>query len=323
MSNQIPMRALLLVCGLTTGCAQTARVHCWQPADIAADSVRSLAVVGAADEADQRAVVLLEDQLRRGSEIELVAYPNEESRIQLASYLDDEGPGVDGLLQYGRQADVDALVIIDVEKFGIDEHSIRSWSDLWGKSDGARTAEVRVNFELIDTNTREVLARREIDRTADADEGASQDSADVLDRLLGECVDEFVAELGPRETESTIQLAEGEWYSLGGSLVRLGVRFARAGRWQQAEAAWKKALSRNAHNDAALFNLAVASAQAGDYAAAEDYAMEALRIQHTDCYADGLEQIRELRSASEEAEDQMRTAVVPAGFSDRSYSLLQ
>lgn len=175
-------------------------------------------------------------------------------------------------------------------------------------------ASVRVRFELIDTRTGEVLAERELARSAPQRNDGGRTDAEMLDRLLSECVDEFVAVLAPHETESAIQLAEGEWYSMSGSAVRRGVQFARRGRWQQAEAAWKKALERNARNDAALFNLAVAAAQSGDFAAAEDYAMAALRVRHTDCYATGLEQIRAMRSASEEVHQQMRTAIVPAGF---------
>lgn len=326
MPIPIPKRALLLLCGLTAGCAQTARVQCWQPADFAAGDLSSVAVVGAADHVDQQAVLSLERQIQRKTNFEVVAHRNEESRIVLAGYLDDAGPGLEGLLQYGRQADVDAVVIVDVQEFDLHEspRGAWSWESVWRAPRPNWTAEVRLDFQLIDTTTGEVLASREMTRSAPSDDGEKTKATTLLlYRLLDDCVGEFVTELEPRQTDSTIELADGSWYTLNGSLVRRGVRLARRGRWQQAEDAWNRALAHNAHDDAALFNLAVASAQTGDYGAAEDFAMEALRIRHTECYAAGLEQIRSLRTAREEVEQQMRTAVLPAGFMDDNNWLLQ
>lgn len=325
MPVQTSLRALILLCGLTAGCAQTANVRCWQPAEIADADLQCLAVVGADDDVDRQAALGLERRLQQESSFEVVAHPDEVSRVVPAGYPTDEGPGLDRLLQAGREADLDAVVVVNVEQadVGPSRRSPWSWNALWGPPESSRTASVRVQFKLIDTTTSEVLAEREIHRAApQPDESGRGDDA-LLDSLLSECVDEFVAVLEPHETESSIQLAEGAWYSLSGSAVRRGVRFARQGRWQQAEAAWKRALKHNARNDAALFNLAVASAESGDFTAAEEYAMEALHIQHTDCYATGLEQIRALRSASEEAEQQMRTAIVPAGFMDDSRMMLE
>ena len=55
-----------------------------------------------------------------------------------------------------------------------------------------------------------------------------------------------------------------------------------------------------------LFNLALAAASESDFVKAEELALEAIRIQHSDCYETGLEQIRQQRAQHESASQPRR-----------------
>ena len=67
---------------------------------------------------------------------------------------------------------------------------------------------------------------------------------------------------------------------------------------------WETALRTDPENDAAIFNLALAAASQGQFEEAENLALEAIRIEHNDCYEKGLEKIRLQRSQFETASQQ-------------------
>lgn len=153
-----------------------------------------------------------------------------------------------------------------------------------------------VNYRLIDSRTGETLSENRISCL----EPASQAPQDQLQQtLVQRCGFEVVSQLTPQCDVCSIALANCAWTAAGGISVRKGVRAAEKGNWEVAAKAWEAALHANPLNDAAIFNLAIAAASQSEFDRAEELALEALRIQHADCYEQGLEKIRLQRSLFE------------------------
>ena len=110
--------------------------------------------------------------------------------------------------------------------------------------------------------------------------------------------------LAPHQVDCQIELATNDLWTKGRTTVKQGVTLAKRGDWPGAAEKWEQALEQNPENHAALFNLAIAHAHSQNYCEAEDYGMRAVRIEHCDCYAKGLEKIRELRASYERVETQ-------------------
>jgi tetratricopeptide (TPR) repeat protein len=109
-----------------------------------------------------------------------------------------------------------------------------------------------------------------------------------------------------QDRQSQVALARSRWCQRGQALVRKGSDLAGSGHWKEAKAAWEQALAINPSNHAAAYNLALAYASQHDYPRAEEYAIQAINLKHTDLYADGLEQIRRLSTDHQKALQQRR-----------------
>jgi tetratricopeptide (TPR) repeat protein len=136
----------------------------------------------------------------------------------------------------------------------------------------------------------------------------------VLNELARDCLEEFMEVLVPQPATVEVRLAAGEWYAMGSRDLRRGIRLAKQGRWDEAEELWEQVLKRSPANHAALYNLAVAAGQRQDFAAAEEYALQALREHHTDCYAQGLDQLRQFRADADRIARQRQAQVIQASL---------
>jgi tetratricopeptide (TPR) repeat protein len=237
---------------------------------------------------------LVADSTELGAAVLAVGYPSD-SPANLAE-----------LLASARDTGIDGLILGEVLEWHCSGQPVRAPTVQQGR--------MRVQIRLVDSQTGDVRAAREIDRRAERklDRDIPADESTMLHELAQAAVDEFVAALAARRETAEVELSVGEWYAPGSWRLRRGARLARQGRWEEAVDHWEGVLSRHPESDAALFNLAVAAGQRQDFCAAEDYAMQALRLRHTDCYARGLEQLRQFQADYDRIERLHRGPVVPA-----------
>ena len=293
------MTYLLLLSSVTAcGCAHVAKIPLWRPVAAPVEGVQTVAVLPFEGEWGTRVAEEVSDAFAKSGTYTIVG-ANTLPTIQRVS-LGNEAPPLDQLLVAARQADIDAVLtgtIVSEESSPRPLHSRVSFTRKAPQSHSSMTVEYR----LIDTRTGETLSQNRISCL----EPESRESTDQLQQtLIQRCGLEVVSQLTPQCGDCRIALANCPWMARGSFQVRQGIRAAEKGNWDIAVQAWESALRANPTNDAALFNLALAAASRSEFETAEELALEAIRIQHSDCYETGLEQIRKQRSQYETAAEQ-------------------
>ena len=258
------------------------------------------------------------------------------SEIQQAGFSEGDEESLDDLLLAARQAGLDGIIFGEVLEYrcedatarntnwrlpgtaeGTDsEESRRSWLGFETKEASVRQGTVTVAFRLVDVKSGEIRASRKVTHRFSKEHADGQsefpNEDEILADLSQQCLDDIVHMLAPHCDSCHVELSLCDIWTKGRRDVKHGIELALQGDWKAAEDAWHRALRKDPENHAALFNLAVAAAERQDFAAAEDLAMQALRVQHKDCYAKGLETIRANRDAFEKSEDQRDARVVSA-----------
>ncbi len=209
----------------------------------------------------------------------------------------EAAPALDQVLIAARQADIDAVLtgtIVSEEAEPLPSEKRVSWG-FSPKSSPVRNS-MTVEYRLIDTRTGETLSQNRIICHGQESQTPTEDTPDSL---IQRCGLEVVSGLTPQCENCSMALASCRWTVQGALSVRRGVRAAERDDWDSAVSHWQAALKVNPQNDAAIFNLALAAASQSDFEKAEELALEAIRIHHSDCYETGLEQIRKQRSKSD------------------------
>jgi Curli production assembly/transport component CsgG len=276
-----------------SGCAHVAKISMWSPTAAPIDGVKTVVVLPFEGEWGNRVAEEVSDAFSESGTYTIVGAASLPT-IQVVS-SGAEAPEFDQLLVDARRADIDAVLTGTIVA---EESSTRRPPSRFGfsRKTSQTQNEMTVEYRLIDTRTGETLSQNRISCL----EPESKTSAENLQEvLIQRCGLEVVSQLTPRSGECSITLANCPWSQRGSLSVRQGVRSAEQGDWGAAVISWEAALRANPENDAALFNLALAAASESDFKKAEELALEAIRIQHSDCYETGLEQIRQQRSQSE------------------------
>ena len=287
---------LLLV--TASGCAHMAKIPMWSPAVAQIEGVKTVAVLPFEGEWGTRVAEEVSDAISESGTYTIIGVDSLPT-IQTAS-LGGAAPAFDQVLVAARQADIDAVLTGTIVA---EESSPRDSGSRWGfpRQTSPAHSSMTVEYRLIDTRTGETLSQNRISCL----EPESRTPIDTThETLIQRCGLEVVSQLTPQCGDCSIALANCGWTVRGGYSVRKGVRAAEQGDWDSAVTAWESALRANPENDAALFNLALAAASQSEFEKAEELALEAIRIQHSDCYETGLEQIRKQRSQFESASQQ-------------------
>lgn len=281
-----------------SGCAHFAKIPTWRAAAVPVNGVETVAVLPFEGEWGNRVAEEVSDAFSESGAYTIVSvdsFPPSPTAGQ-----GESTPSLDQLLVAARKADVDAVLvgtILAEEPHPPEEVARKSFS----RKANPRNRSMTVDYRLVDTRTGETLSQNRISclepelKTVDEQ---------VQQTLIQRCGLEVVSQLTPQCGACSIALANCAWTERGGISVRQGVRAAEKGNWGSAVKSWEAALRVNPENDAAIFNLALAAASEGDFENAEERALEALRIQHSDCYEQGLETIRQQRSQFEDASRQ-------------------
>ena len=283
-----------------SGCAHVAKIPMWKPVAGPIDGVKTVAVLPFEGEWGNRVAEEVSDAFSDSGTYTIVGAASLPT-LQLVS-AGEEAPAFDQLLVAARRADIDAVLTGTIVA---EETSPRRPSPRFGFSRKSSPTQnsMTVEYRLIDTRTGETLSQNRISCL----EPASRAPAESMqETLIQRCGLEVVSQLTPQSGACSIALATSSWTQRGGSSVRQGVRAAEQGDWGSAVTSWQSALRVNPENDAALFNLALAAVSESDFEKAEELALEAIRIQHSDCYETGLEQIRQQRAQHETASQPRR-----------------
>lgn len=283
----------------SSGCAHFAKIPMWKPVSAQIEGVETVAVLPFEGEWGVRVSEEVSDSFSESGTYRIVSASSLPA-VTNAS-MNDESPSLEEALTAARQADIDAVLtgtIVSTETEGCPRSRFLNIS----RSESQPKRTMTVDYRLIDTRTGETLCRNRISCLESEPEESK--SAPIEQTLIQRCGHEVASQLTPQCGDCSIALANGHWTNRGVFAVRRGVRAAEAGNWDDATKSWEAVLKVNPNNEAAIFNLAVAAASRGDYETAEDLALQAIRIQHCDCYEKGLERIRDQRTQFELAEEQ-------------------
>ena len=285
---------------MASGCAHFAKIPTWHPTSAHVEGVQTVAVLPFEGEWGTRVAEEVSDAFSNSGAYTIVS-ASSLPLIRTVSSSDGELP-LDQILAAARQADIDAILVGTIDSQdapeGGDSRSLRS-----AKPAGPDSS-MTLTYRLIDTRTGEILSQNQVVCLESDSKSKAQREGHASQTLIQRCGHEVVSQLTPQPGDCSIALATGSWMERGGFWVRRGVRAAEKGEWDEATRAWETALEKAPENHAAIFNLALASASKQKFAKAEELALEAIRIQHSDCYEKGLAQIREQRSQFENASQQ-------------------
>jgi len=315
---------------------RTAVVKFWEPAAIDVSSMNRIVVLEFQGEHGKSVATSLSGQLWQNEFYTVVDRTALSRELQLASYTQDNRPETNfhQILAPARVQGIDGVVLGEVVEYRCEDKRIRRIAAAvsnGGGSSGSRNANtpagggvefrenlvregiVTITFRLIDVDTGEIRAADQVSHTYTGDhENLSVkllSREEVLENLTEQCLAEIVGMLAPHEATSQIQLAACDIWTRGRREVNEGNRQAVEGNWELAEQQWQTASQIEPKNHAALFNLAIAADHRHEYAAAEEFAMQALRLQHKTCYTAGLDTIRAHRNAAEKAAEQRDSRV--------------
>ena len=321
---------------LTSGCATTAPVTAWRPAEVDVEGMRKLSVLEFSGENGAAVSAALTSGLWENQFYALVDQSDLTPIRTAAAVTPAGGVTPADYFDSARNRDVDGIIVGDVIEYRCDDQVLTNTDFHFGTGSAEnrrrgtehrgvdvdlshnetvhREATVSIAFRLVEVETGNVRATRKTTHNFQGDfaVGSCQIPAkgEVLDELTSRCVHEFVSMLAPQQVELKLTLARSHLFQRGQTFVCKGNDFARRGRWEEAIASWEKSLETNPANDAALYNLAVAHAADHEYGQAEELAIRALNLKHKDLYADGLDEIRRLAADHEETlRQRQRTAL--------------
>jgi tetratricopeptide (TPR) repeat protein len=277
---------LLTAIAVTTtwGCATTAELPLWRPAEANVVSVRQLAVFpfGGPDNVGPAAREACLTRLSEHGYYQLVDF-DEVQRLWPAPLVAADGR-VDRVaaVEAARRRQLDAIVLGQVRYERDKGHSLGSTELVLGNP----TVRADVAYELIDVRTGETLAAGEAgsqytgDLTNDRNTPTSKST--VRERLARQSGAQVGDRITPHAATIHVPLADAGT-SRGAWAVRRGNKLAAEGRWSEAEQEWQAALAANPQCHAAIYNLGVAHESRQEYqqartryAAAHELAAETL-----------------------------------------------
>lgn len=325
--------ACWLLCLAGVGCAHTAQITVWQPAAADSRELGQVVVLPFTGDHGDLVAASLTSRLERGKVYQVVDR-TELPMVSLVS-LSEKQPGnyEKQALAAARKARVEGLLFGHVFLYDCEVRTVPNSDVLAPRRFGPErvfgtspyqehesewlVGNVGVEYRLLDTETGEERASGKVIREFREPRKALKDlpSRDtVLTNLVEECLDDVEKHLTPHKQTAHVRLATCDWSLHGRPEVRQGCAAAEKGKWRDAEAKWQEALTYDAENHAALYNLGVAAANKLEYDAAEEYIMRAIRIKHCDCYETGLSQIRRHREDFEKSQTQRSTDDVASRF---------
>lgn len=301
-----PAIAVLLLALAASGCASTASVYVWQPAEANISGIRRLAVLDfrGPENRGQIARSALVAKFAENGFYELV------DQGQLGPVLGPNGdPDVNRAIHAARAQGVDGLLVGDVVSYDVADDVQRDQNFEFGggttkdgKADVAqmimgmrveknetinREVSVALSFQLIDVQTGKIVAAKQ---TAHTDVGTMTNGEGYLpgrDRGLTEMMDlcsrDIVHIVAPHQVSYEVDLATASW-GKAAKEIRAGNKYAQENDWPLAAEHWEAALELDPDNHAAMHNLALAHEARMDYAGADRLLSQAIQLKGASLY---------------------------------------
>ncbi|MEZ6134284.1 MAG: hypothetical protein R3C53_05165 [Pirellulaceae bacterium] len=282
---------LLLVLVLVAGCRAVVPIHVWQPPQVTAPPNAKLAlapVAGQADLARRIEQAMLEQRPSSSADVAIFTSEQlvESSPVRLASTTPLNNDSL--ALAAARQAGADLLLQGEVLSTDL------SQGDLLANSVESQTSEVNMNqlffqrlnrdqsqeaqhrilisWRVLDVRTAKTLGAQAFTLhsrlAAEQYPDLATDDTSSADLLIAATARETWKAISPVVVKEKVRLAR-PWIQPGAWSVRRGVRAAKKGKWQEAEATWKGVVDRYGFSAAAHHNLAVAMAAREDFDSAK------------------------------------------------------
>lgn len=220
--------------------------------------------------------------------------------------------------QVGRRLNAQAIVYGTVQANCETREEQRTVIDPLGRgtrtvTEPRRTCVVNATFSLNDINTSRTLftyhpANLRYDSNDEKDGGfggmasgalgfgggsSLPSEAEIIDRLLTQAVNEFIARISPHDATYTIPLEKGK-----SDMVERGNKLAVVGDYQEALGLYLEALSAKPDDDGAAFNAGAMYEAMGQLQQAAEYYERAFRLKDKEKYLEARQRVRaELQTA--------------------------
>jgi hypothetical protein len=312
---------------------RTAVVKFWEPAEIDVCNLERIVVLEFEGEQGAAVATALTSQLGENQFYSVVDRTELSQQIQMASFSPGKQNEIGSVVDAARSSKIDGVVLGEVLAYRCEDRHERNTRLKFDRAQAAdrerlfdhrpglevredlvRDATVAMAFRLVEVKTGEVRASRQVSHQYEGrlenGVGKLPEPEEILAQLSQQCLSDIVDMLAPHQSSTQMELARCDVWTKGRQDVKEGILYAEKGDWDEAELRWLKAVEENPKNHAALFNLAIAADQRQCYDLALEFAMRALRLQHSDCYAKGVSLIRAHRSSHEKSQDQRDAQVV-------------
>jgi tetratricopeptide (TPR) repeat protein len=142
---------------------------------------------------------------------------------------------------------------------------------------------VTINFTMDDVQTSKTICSTTIRRRFDSRKSEDKDAygdcgkniGAITQRLIEDCVYEFLGEISQHDVNFKVELDKGNDWD---KFVEHGNVFVKEGDYDDAMAYYRKALDKDAEDRAAAFNMGICYEAKGDLRKAETFYTRALRI---------------------------------------------
>lgn len=306
------LAAAALVLGLT-GCASTAQLHVWRPAELDVPELHRLVVLdfNSSDETGETVRSAVVAELSESRFFDLI------DQAELGPVVVTDGPSrgkidLAAAIDAGRRLGIDALLTGDVVSYHVTDSVVRQSSMDWkgdrSKRPGAgpefflqqdvgvkREAVVSLDFRLVDVRSGQICASRQVVHTyrkRPGDRPAPPLSRDeVLADLLRQCAHDILAKIAPHQEPCEVKLATA-WYGSAAAEIRRGNGYAVAGDWEEASRCYREALEKDPDSHAAHYNLALAHEARCEYGPAGELLAKARESHSSDLYAEAQQRVQ-------------------------------
>jgi curli biogenesis system outer membrane secretion channel CsgG len=333
---------ILAVLGLASCAGPSAiRVDVQKPAAIDLPGVHKIAIADFQGPASSGGQISsrVQSLLLQGGHFEIV------ERDRLARILDEQKLGMAGVVneatakQVGQLLGVDALIFGEVSRYEVEKdevgtekvqkkegtgryetvmeknvftgkkHKVRReimktvWVDQQYR---IRRGTVAVNFRVVDVETGKLLAAHSDsksysgDKVVDGGSGSLKPEGEILDELSGSVALAFAELIAPHS------VSERRVLESGSGKIQEGRKYALAGLWPEAEAAWQEAVRTAPGNPSAHYDLGIAREVQGDLDGAEALFKKAAGLQSKKLYIDAISRIRQERKEKARLEEQLK-----------------
>ncbi len=167
-----------------------------------------------------------------------------------------------------------------------------------------RRGTVAVTFRVVNIETGQLIASKAKSKSYDSGKvvegkGTLKSRDAIINDLMADIVKEFAKEIAPYVVMEKHPLESGS-----GS-TKIGVQYAKNGLWDEAIAAFNRAIKEQPKNSGAWYNLGIACMVTGDYDKAEMLFNKAIELKNKNLYFQALAHIRELRLQREKLRQQV------------------